>query len=83
MENCILFSQRKTGKNMYDFYEIEVETDTDNLGKLYHTDLYFWDGNCWNLCYGYSVVETHRLSFDYFKINNPISWKEFKAPNLV
>lgn len=83
MGNWILFSQREPEKTKNDFYEILVETDTDNFGKLCHADLYFWDGDRWNLCYGYPLVETDRLSFDYFKINTPIKWKEFRALNLV
>jgi hypothetical protein len=79
----ILFSQREPQKIKYSFYEIQVETNTDNFGKLFQTELFFWDEDGWYLCDKYSVIKSIGLSDNYFEINNPIKWREFRAPNLV
>jgi len=78
----ILFSQREPEKIKYSFYEVQIETNTDNFGKLILTQLIFWGGHGWNIYERNNIFGGYTLPTNYFEINKPIMWREFRAPNL-
>jgi hypothetical protein len=79
----INYDVKKPPKEKFTRYEMVIESDTDNFGKQTAEIMIFWDDLKWNLCDKYSLVESFELPENYFDLNKPLVWREYRASNLV